>query len=331
MVAHWKLADALLTLACAFLLLSLAGCTTKPKTGLEGIDVGGFEDLDVHATATTGLIRGVVVDEAIRPLSGVHVVLQPVTKDFTTADNGLFFFSDLEPGTYFIQVSKPGYNATQTTTEVVAGVDEPAIVKVLLIADASLNPFVETLQFNGYLSFGAAIGITSVGTTINAQLSNALKDVSIWTVTFAEVPTWAQGELVWKQNQPAGGMLIWEMVVGNTNAFKGHRETTVSPALAYWNTTVLQAETDNVTNSDRGIAYRFFGGPHPAAGPGWPAPEEQCPTVDTGPVLGPRNPCKFGYGLTFQQAANAYVHHFYNFAPPEGWRFTKDGAPGLPK
>ncbi len=194
----------------------------------------------------------------------------------------------------------------------------------------STVPYIEALQFNGFLSLGVAIGITSVGTTINPSLSEALDDTSIWTVEFAEVPTWAQGELVWSHNQAAGGMLIWEMVRGGSNDFHGYRETEVSPALAYWNTTTLQEQAGNVTGD--GIAYRFFGGPHPllAPGKGVIPPREQCPTVDTGPVLGARNPCAFGYGLTIQQRADAYIHHFYNFAPPEGWRFTVDGEPVVP-
>ncbi|HJQ93946.1 MAG TPA: carboxypeptidase-like regulatory domain-containing protein [Candidatus Thermoplasmatota archaeon] len=318
-----------LPLALAFVAALLAGCTQgSPGEDLPPAD---FDDLELEATATTGVIRGIVVDDAIRPIAGANVLLTPGDKTATSTDAGTFGFDALEPGTYFLKVERAGYNATQTSAEVVAGVAEPPIVKVLLSPNPSTVPYVETLQFNGFLSLGAAIGITSVGTTINPTLSEALDDTSIWTVEFAEVPAWAQGELVWTHNQAAGGMLIWEMVVGGTNDFKGYRETEVSPALAYWNTTTLEAEAGNVTDPEHGIAYRFFGGPHPllAPGEGVIPPRDQCPTVPT-VVLGNRNPCSFGYGLTIQQRADAYIHHFYNFAPPEGWRFTVDGDPVIP-
>jgi hypothetical protein len=315
-------------LASLLLVSLLAGCTGAPA---EEAPSAEFEDLGLDATATTGVIRGIVVDDAIRPVADATVVLTPGDKTATTTQAGAFGFAGLEPGTYFLKVERAGYNATQTSTDVVAGVAEPPIVKVQLVLNPSKLPYIEALQFSGFLSLGLSIGITSVGTTIDPDLSEAMGDQSIWTVYPDEVPTWAQGELVWEQNQAGGGMLIWEMVQGGTNNFRGHRETAVSPALAYWNTTVIQENASSVV--DDGIAYRFFGGPHPALAPngaGGPTPpEDQCPTIPT-VVLGDRNPCRFGFGATVQQRADAYAHHFYNFAPPEGWRFTVDGDPALP-
>jgi hypothetical protein len=312
----------------SILALLVAGCAETPPPGIPS----DFSGLDLAPTATTGIIRGVVVDEAVRPVANATIRLTPGDARTTSTADGLFGFANLAPGTYFLAVTRPGYNPVQASTDVVAGVAEPPIVKVLLTANATLAPYVDALRFQGFLSFGAAVGITSVGTTINPTLSEVLQDTSIWTVTFDTVPQWAQGELLWEHNQAGGGMLIWEMVVGGTNDFKGYRETAESPALAYWNTSVLEAEAENVTSA--GIAYRFFGGAHPLLAPSSAGgttipPEEQCPTVPT-VVLGNRNPCRFGYGLTVQQSADAYVHHFYNFAPPLDWRFTVDGNPVVP-
>jgi hypothetical protein len=305
----------------------LAGCAgSDPEAQAPDAD---FSDLDLAPTATTGIIRGLVVDDAIRPLAGANVSLSPGDKAARTTAEGMFGFSDLAPGTYFLRVSKAGYNDTQASTDVVAGVAEPPIVKVLLAANPAEAPYVETITFNGFLSFGAAIGITSVGTTINPTLSDTLDDHSIWNVAVTDLPDWLQGELVWEQNQPGGGMLIWEMTEGGTNNWRGYRETAESPALAYWNTTVIQGNASSLLES--GVDYRFFGGPHPMLAPGngvVPEPSS-CPVVDT-VVLGARNPCRFGYGTTVQQRADAYVHQFYNFAPPEGWRFTVDGPPVIP-
>ena len=292
-----------------FVLVLLAGCSQAPPPD-DAAPAVDFDELELEATATTGVIRGIVVDAAIRPIAGATVVLTPGDKQTMSTDAGTFGFDALAPGTYFLKVEKLGYNATQTSTEVVAGVEEPAITKVLLTANPSQLPYVEALAFNGFLSLGVAVFATSIGTTIYGPVSEALSDTSIWTIKFTELPLWAQGELVWQHNQAAGGELIWEMT-DTSNTHYGYRETTSSPALAYWNTTVLQ--DDDLANStldpDRGIAYRFFGGPHPL-----------CKVDGT-----------FGCGLTVQQRADAYMHHFYNFVPPEGWRFTVDGDPEVPQ
>lgn len=321
---------AVLLSAFVFGASALAGCTGGDSKGA----AAGEPDFDLQATATTGVIRGLVVDSAIRPLEGVEVALTVPSGEAKTVKSdasGLFGFDGLPPGTYFLRAHKIGFFDVQQSAEVVAGESAPPIVKMLLAPNPSTAPYIEVYAFNGFISFGAAIGITSVGTTITEPTAEALGDTSIWTLNFTVVPDWAQGELVWEQNQPAGGMLIWEMVQGGTNNFRGHRETSVSPALAYWNTTVLRENASSVL--DDGIAYRFFGGPHPLLGPapnGTMPPEEQCPTIPT-VVLGDRNPCRFGFGITVQQSADAYIHNFYNFVPPAGWRFTKDGDPEIPE
>jgi hypothetical protein len=292
----------------------LAGCSqAPPEEAAPSVD---FDELELEATATTGLIRGIVVDEAIRPIGNANVTLNPGERQTVSTEGGTFGFDALEPGTYFLKVEKMGYNSTQTSTEVVAGVKEPPIAKVLLTANPSELPYVEALAFNGFLSLGVAVFATSIGTTIYGPVSEALSDTSIWTITFTELPMWAQGELVWQHNQAAGGMLIWEMT-DTTNTHYGYRETTVSPALAYWNTTVLEDEDiqNSTLDPDRGIAYRFFGGPHPLCR----EPEGSLP-IRT-----------FGCGVTVQQRADAYMHHFYNFAPSPGWRFTVDGDPEVPQ
>jgi hypothetical protein len=316
-------------------LLLLAGCTG----GSDGAGTDAPEDIDfgdAKATDTTGIIRGLVVDLAIRPLPGATILMAQDNRTTTSGADGQFAFDGLQPGTYFLFVSLTNYTTMQTQAEVVAGVDEPPITRILLERLESTRPYLETVTKTGFLTLGASIGITSVGSTIYAGLVDVGEDSAIWNMPFTQVPMWAQGELVWDQTQPGGGMLIWEMVKGDgQNSWRGHRETTTSPALAYWNTTVLQSEAENVTKD--GIDYRFFGGPHPLLAPGGPVvPTREsghpaCTTIDTTDfVLGKRSLCAFGYGLTAQQRADAYIHHFYNFAPPEGWRFTVDGEPIVP-
>jgi hypothetical protein len=302
----------------ATLALLLAGCSAPPEEADAGPD---FSDLGLEATASTGVIRGVVVDEAIRPVGNATVALTPGDRVTVSNAEGRFGFEGLAPGTYFMSVARERYQPVQASTDVVAGVAEPPIVRVLMIALPGTAPYVEALSFNGFLTLGVAVFATSIGTTVFGPLSDALSDTSIWAVNFTEEPEWVQGELVWTHNQPAGGQLIWEMTRGCTNTHAGYRETTTSPALAYWNTTTIREL--NSTNVDEdldydlledGLCYRFFGGPHPLCR----EPEGSLP-VRT-----------FGCGVTVQQKADAYAHHFYNFVPVEGWRFTKDGPPIVP-
>src|SRR5687768_18580677 len=65
------------TAVSALILTALAGCSGgdggKPAPIEDDTD---FQDLDLAATATTGIIRGLVVDEAIRPLGGAKIGLK---------------------------------------------------------------------------------------------------------------------------------------------------------------------------------------------------------------------------------------------------------------
>lgn len=285
---------------------TLAGCADEPTS--EAPDDGFSDELDddLRATEDTGVIRGIVVDFAIVPVAGATVTLAGVAESTQSNEDGAFGFDGLAPGTYFLEVSKLGYNATQTSVEVQAAVDTPPIVKVRLESAPLDLPYVSATQYSGFLACGAAVFATSVGCTVLAPLGDATQSVSIWRHQF-ESPRiqWTQGELVWDQTQPAGGMFIWE-ITGRDNDHIGYRETTTSPALAYINETIFADNPRDIVQE--GVDYRFFGGPHPA-----------CHGI-----------YGFGCGVTLDQAANAYIHDFYNFIPPEGWRFTSDGEVPIP-
>ncbi len=292
--------------------------------------------MDVHATDTTGVIRGIVVDNAIRPLEHATVTVKAAGKTLTnlTNANGGFGFEGLEPGTYFVQAGKLGYKAGQTSVEVVAGVSDPEVKRISLDLEPSTRPYVESVSYTGYLECGVAVFYTSVGCTTEGFLADATGSQAIWNIKYSILPNWTQGELIWDQTQQAGGDLIWEAVWagGSGNSHCGHRETTVSPALAYMNNSVLHAKDKNwAACTDQtgdhvpdfmadGINYRFFGGPHPA-----------CIPPDTNlPSPAPANPLHFGCGVTLEQKTQAVIHNFYNWVPNPGWRFTKDGTPKPP-
>lgn len=139
--------------------LLLAGCSDggDPKTdsvslGDTQVDFGDAGDF----SQTTGAIRGVVVDEAIRPLGNVTVNLQPKGVNATTDAGGVFAFDNLEPGVYFLAVgASPGLLGAQTSADVVAG--EATTVRILLQSDGSPQAYHYTLSFEWYDGAGVAI------------------------------------------------------------------------------------------------------------------------------------------------------------------------------
>lgn len=122
--------------AIAILLSGCVGDTAPPG---EGLDV----------TAGTGGIRGVVVDDAIRPVPGAEVKLN--TGEAATSDqDGRFSFTGLDPGEYFVVARLPGYAAGQASTTVVAGVADPPSVRILMVFLPDRQPSVTTVVMKGF-------------------------------------------------------------------------------------------------------------------------------------------------------------------------------------
>src|ERR1041385_538006 len=109
--------------AALLVLVLLAGCSGSPhkKASNDPADQANFDQLGLHATDKTGVIRGVVFDEAIKPVANATVNLTAGTTaagvTHTGAD-GAFGFSDLEPGTYFLHANKTGFIEVQQSAEV---------------------------------------------------------------------------------------------------------------------------------------------------------------------------------------------------------------------
>jgi hypothetical protein len=145
--------------------LALAGCSSSPSGA--GSDDGGLgsgaigSPKEVQATSTTGGIRGVVVDQAVRPIKGATVTVSGngVAKDATTDAGGTFSVSGLPAGTYLLKSSHSLYDSAQQSVEVKAGVKNPPIVKVLLTQKAFAKPYMVTSLFKGFIvcSIGAGI------------------------------------------------------------------------------------------------------------------------------------------------------------------------------
>ena len=293
--------------ALAALLSALAGCAGGGAPAADPAEPA-FEQLELEATATTGVLRGVVVDEAVRPIGGAEVVLTNGGRNTTTTADGLFGFAGIEPGTYFLSVSKVGFFAVQQSAEVIAGDSEPPVVKVLMRADANYQPYVSQFVYEGWIecttSFLVLCGAPNTIEPIlceayGACYGNLTNDRFTWNFYYAPNMTWLQTEMVWESSQ------------------------SLSPEFG------LEMET--LASGCEGDDYYFFaGGPSPIV---WGV--NGSVVEETEVALGPECPVYYSVfaggnagvpvGFTLQQRFTAFSFAFYSYAPPEGWSFAETG------
>ncbi|HUR62384.1 MAG TPA: carboxypeptidase-like regulatory domain-containing protein [Candidatus Thermoplasmatota archaeon] len=148
-----------LPLAVLALLLAgaLSGCAGKAAGTTSSDDVlQALADRDVEIQAGTGSIKGVVVDDAIRPLARVTVALGGKQASTLTDASGQFVFTALQPGVYFVAANATRYVATQSSVEVKAG--EATTVRIQMQQDYNPVPYHVTQVFRGHIDFWASEG-----------------------------------------------------------------------------------------------------------------------------------------------------------------------------
>ncbi|HJQ93446.1 MAG TPA: carboxypeptidase-like regulatory domain-containing protein [Candidatus Thermoplasmatota archaeon] len=143
------------------LVVALAGCATGEGEAPQG-EADDFADKGVKASATTGVLLGVVVDEAIRPVQDATVTINGVAEATETTDElGRFAFGSLQPGTYLVKVTAPQFASSQSTAEVIAGEEDPPVVRVQLARLFTQDPYAEIIKFDGYIACAYAYGVSS--------------------------------------------------------------------------------------------------------------------------------------------------------------------------
>lgn len=297
----------------------LAGCSDQGGAGTtdDPLDV----DVDVQPTATTGIIRGVVVDNAIRPVSGVSIsvaVPQGAPKTFITGETGAFGFEGLEPGTYFLKAHKVGYFDVQQSADVVAGVDDPPVVKMLLQIDVKGIPFAVAFQWEGFVECGTnVVALCAVPNAINQTACSQTgictppltnDDFDEWYL-IEGTPEFIQSEMYWDSTQTASttfSLLLraaekadydsgfYEFSVNST---EGESPITVTADAG----DIEDAELGNRT----GLMTSVFSGSIDG-------------TEDLPPFGGP--------GFVLEQRFTVITHVFYAYRPPSDWRFVETGS-----
>ncbi|MEA3136258.1 MAG: Carboxypeptidase regulatory-like domain [Thermoplasmata archaeon] len=304
MVVRRRWLSLVLAVAVAAVLPGCAGGGPKAQAPEET----GFEELALEATSTTGVIRGIVVDTAIRPVANATVTLNAKDPQETrTNADGAFGFADLEPGTYFLRIAKRGFLGVQQSAEVAAGVDEPPVTKVILQADASaVAPFWQALVYDGYIECTTSVLVLCGAPAIltGQQLTN---DRFAWDQYFADNATLLQAEMVWDSTQALSPQLYFEMEALNSDC-----ENSNDDVGSFLNNTEGESPIYATVNETEIQAWSIG---------------QTCPiwmSIFSGGVAGTP------VGFTIEQRFTMYFHTFHGYLPPPGWRFTADGDPPPP-
>jgi hypothetical protein len=310
--------------------LLLAGCSAAPAKPSDAPQAD-FSDLNLAPTATTGIIRGVVVDNAVRPLAKVTVLLRgtpPAT--MTTKDDGAFGFDGLAPGSYFLSFHKTGYNDVQQSVDVVAGVDKPPIAKVQLQPDGKPSPYNVAYTLDGIVECGSSyialcgaahdgvviVCVTTSGPPVNTPvcLPQPTNDAySAYMAIDGGTPGYIQTEMVWDSTQALGDNMYYALryadkATYDNGMYNGGFNSVTGPSPLLDNVTGEKLDKAKVGNGT-GLVFSIFSG-----------------DASNGAV-----PLGLGPGATFEQRYTFYVHAFYGYMPPDGWRFTTDGPPPPPQ
>ncbi len=311
-----------LTLALILLATALAGCADD-SDALDAIDTDeGLQDIEVEATADTGIIRGVVVDEAIRPIVGakVSVLLDgSAPKETTTNEAGGFGFDGIKPGSYFVRVSKAGFKEAQINTDVKAGVQNPAPLKILLQVNPSTAPYFQEFVFVGFIE--CSVSVIAVGFAACSGVGN---DHFIEYFELDGIPEFLQSELIWDSTQASGDrMTLLNSAPGDEALLDNYVDAEgTSPLYGNANRTTLEHYKVGTEND---LMIRVFNAPIEQTDVGTyfgdPTDGDNC--IER-PYLGG---CTTGLGATIQQEFTVFAHAFFNYVPPTDWRFTESGTP----
>lgn len=332
-----------LLVAALVLGIALAGCSDGGADGAGG-------DPAVGATGTTGVIRGLIVDGAIRPLAGANVTASGAGGEWNaSADaNGLFGISGLAPGVYLVTASKPFHIPQQTAVDVRAGVEEPELVKFELTFEPSSIPYANLYKLEGHYECGAyTVRICSnvniltwviVCAQTNVCVGNVTQDRSLFFQWVEPGLDFLQTEMTWEPTTAAGVAMSLLIGGGNEEELK---EGVSLPAY-------------NGTSGPSPLMLRVS---NHEAEDAWCRRNEQCETtavineskigterallvqVDTGPTFpvvdecgvdGVYDPNPCGAGFSMQQPYTLFTIAFYGYEPPADWLFVTSGAPPPP-
>jgi hypothetical protein len=311
-------------------LLLLAGCSGKGAAddalGPSG-PVGDGE----------GVLRGLVVDDAIRPIAEASVLVTGggATFNATSDAAGLFRLDGLTPGAYLVRVSKAYYSAHEQAVVVETGVEEPDLVRFQLVFEASSVPFATVYKYEGLHECGLnlirvcsniniATGIVLCGYHDSIPCFNVTQDSSLFFQLIDGIPTFIQAELVWEPTSETGRALNFVIGGGNQSelqsGFASGYNFTGGESPLMLRITNHEGENSwcyqNVDDCEipETLNYTRIGTERALLG-----------QVDAGPSHDIGGVEEVGFSV--QQKFTMFTTVFYGYEPADDWRFTVHGEP----
>lgn len=287
--------------------LLLSGCAQSAPEDAPQEDV--FEDKQGQVDASTGLIRGVVVDETITPVAGVEVLLKATEpQSVETDDEGRFLFEKLAPGTYVLEASKPLYAGVSFNAAVVAGDATPDIVRVQISQLFDAAPSMLPIRHDGYFTCsqnGASVFYSSSPCTTVTPATNFLTDGT------------APEERTWHADVPAGWVsqvfeMTWTPSAAATGQHMGLVISTYKPDRDgfHW---FANMEGPNPLHGrlDVGELHATAGDVEPRMVPAEGMTDMSFFASVRRDTAAP--------ALAIQQSFEVYVHQFINCIAPDDW------------
>jgi hypothetical protein len=277
--------------------LVFAGCAGQEAAEPEP-DATSFEEFDLDSTdVQLGVMRGVVVDGSISPLAGAIVSLLNQDLQMTTNADGAFAFKDLEPGAYFLQVNKTGYGSIQSSTEVIAGAKDPAVVRILMERVPGTVPMIIPDKYAGYITCSLRIPAAGFNDGCGVFGDIGLGSTQRRNYAFEKGNVeWIQTDLSWEPSSETAKEMC--VIIGGASAS--------TPAcgpnnlVRYIDTNAVEADGLHKGEAFSHVTY---------------------PNHYAGDISG---------NIVLQQSFEVFVHAFYNFIPAEGWSFVVDGEHVIP-
>jgi hypothetical protein len=303
--------------------LLTAGCSGNAHKSADPLVQGNFDDLGLQATSTTGVIRGLVVDDAIHPVANATVTIAGTQTKTTSDANGLFGFDSLEARTYFLQIAKRGYKSAQQSADVAAGVAQPPVVKVLLTADKGTLPYYEQTTHHGFIQCGFLLAnfVFDASSCDPKGLTglSANDDSAPWFAVSGK-PTYYQSEMTWEPVQEFSKSLVTIQYACNEGDCG---ETDTNRLCNVRGPAPLICKVSLNESSDGGSSG---GGGHGIDESGLGA---DLMGYSTEMFAGCYQQCVIGAvgaGVSLQQPYDVYNTVFFGYEPPADWTFLS-GTP----
>jgi hypothetical protein len=296
------------------LLILLAGCAGAGKTVQTDTETG----LPVEVSATTGGIRGIVVDAAIAPIAKATVSLTTPTgvRNTTTDAQGRFAYGGLAAGTYFLLVSHLLYKTLQSSVEVQVGT-APPVTRIQMEPVFTKTPYHEINKWKGYIACGHQ---DAVSAPCIVDYSTLLCNGGCVPQAHDQINS-LEGDIRFFSGAVNADWqtMIVEDVFGPPNVGTSHG---MRLSISYHDRTASEFYAD--TNGPSPLQLRLESGEkHPSESGSKRtmvnASGDPDVLIFTNIAADDGQPGAFA----FQQEFQIFLANFYNAKPPEGWSFAR--------